>query len=142
MNWGYKITILYLSFVALIVFLVVGSTQYKVQLVSPDYYQEEITYDLKAEKMANAKLIQDSVSIDYDVKEQQIHIQLPSKRVLKGNIQFYRPSNSQLDKKFPIHPGEWDKVIEVRQFSRGLWKVQLEWEGKEKSYFLERTIIL
>ena len=42
MNFGVKITVLYLSFVALILTLVFMSFSQKVELVSKDYYAQEI----------------------------------------------------------------------------------------------------
>ena len=43
-NWGTKIAIVYLLFVAAILYLVMQSSLHKIDLVTPDYYEEETNY--------------------------------------------------------------------------------------------------
>ena len=57
MNWGKKITIVYLAFVALIVTLVIVSVRQKVDLVTPDYYAKELNYQADINKINNAKAL-------------------------------------------------------------------------------------
>lgn len=47
MNWGNRILILYITFISLILFMVVKSTWIKSDLVSPNYYQDEIRFQQK-----------------------------------------------------------------------------------------------
>ncbi len=42
MNWGYRVALLYISFAGLIIFLVTKSVNEKVDLVTPDYYAQEL----------------------------------------------------------------------------------------------------
>ena len=44
LNWGYKIAIFYILFVVGIVFLVFKASNQKVDLVTADYYGEEVRY--------------------------------------------------------------------------------------------------
>ena len=44
MNWGYKIILVYVLFVAGIVFLVVRSSMENTDLVTSDYYEKELKY--------------------------------------------------------------------------------------------------
>jgi len=47
MSWGKKITILYIGFVLLIVSMVTISASHKIELVSKDYYAQELDYQQK-----------------------------------------------------------------------------------------------
>jgi hypothetical protein len=55
MNFGVKITALYLGFVALILTLVFMSFGQKVELVSKDYYAQEIAFQDKINSINNER---------------------------------------------------------------------------------------
>ena len=54
MSWGYKILGVYLVFVTGIVFLVIKSSNQKVDLVTKDYYEQELMYQDKINETARA----------------------------------------------------------------------------------------
>jgi hypothetical protein len=56
MNWGYKIAITFILFGALIIFMVVKSFQQNIDLVTDDYYQEELKYQQQIDKLENTLL--------------------------------------------------------------------------------------
>ena len=53
MNWGTRIIIMYVGFVALIITLVVVSMRQQVDLVTPDYYAKELKYQTNIDKTKN-----------------------------------------------------------------------------------------
>ena len=63
LNWGTRITVLYLGFVALIVFLVAGSMRQSFDLVSPDYYQKELEYQSVIEAGKNQAAVSSPVKV-------------------------------------------------------------------------------
>ena len=50
MNWGYKIMIVYLVFVAGIAVMVYNSAMQNIDLVTPDYYAKELKYQEKIDE--------------------------------------------------------------------------------------------
>ena len=68
MNWGLRIIILYLSFVALIVTLVSLCMGRKVELVSKDYYKQELEYQGKIDAIKNEGALNSSPEIIMDQK--------------------------------------------------------------------------
>ena len=56
MNWGYKILLVYAVFIAGILFLVYKASSQKMDLVTPDYYEQELKYQsqINATERANA----------------------------------------------------------------------------------------
>ena len=44
MNWGYKIMLAYVVFIAGILFLVFKSSSQKVELVTENYYEQELKF--------------------------------------------------------------------------------------------------
>ena len=53
MNWGKGVTIAFILFVGFIMFMVVGAFRENFDLVSDDYYLEEINYQDKINQKAN-----------------------------------------------------------------------------------------
>lgn len=55
LNWGAGIAVLYMGFVAMIVLLVVMSMRQKIDLVTDEYYAEELLFQGKIDKIKRAK---------------------------------------------------------------------------------------
>jgi hypothetical protein len=49
-SWGIKIAMLYCGFVALIIIMVSMAMNQKIDLVSKDYYEQELNYQKKIDK--------------------------------------------------------------------------------------------
>ncbi len=54
MGWGWRITILYSSFVVFMIGMAVMAFRQDFDLVSDDYYEEEIAYQGRIDQMTNA----------------------------------------------------------------------------------------
>ncbi len=142
MNWGIRITILYLSFVALILTLVFNCMSEKVELESPDYYAKELAYQEKIDAINNANASEET--IDHVVNGKQIILRISpgmQSSDLKGQVYFYRPSNSLQDLKFPMQfNAAGEQTINGIELIHGLYKMQLSWTVKGKKYFKEEVI--
>ncbi len=69
MNFGSKITVLYLSFVGLILTLVFMCFGQKVELVSKDYYAQELKFQDKIDAINNEKGLSGSISHSLNAKK-------------------------------------------------------------------------
>ena len=54
MNWGFKILMLYAAFVGMIIFLVFRTAHENIDLVTEDYYQQELAFQNKIDQTAAA----------------------------------------------------------------------------------------
>ena len=77
MNFGGKIVILYLSFVGLILTLVFMSYGQKVELVSTDYYAQEINFQQKINATNNEKSLSGS-SITHVINGNSVILKIDS----------------------------------------------------------------
>ena len=78
MNWGYKIAALYLSFVAFMGFMVYMCVQQKdINLVSPNYYQNEIVYQKIIDQKNNALKLSSAVKIIYLEEYSSVELNFP-----------------------------------------------------------------
>jgi hypothetical protein len=98
MNWGIRITILYIGFVALILTLVFTSMRSKEDLVSKDYYLQELRYEERIDAIKNYNALGEDVA--YFVKGKDVEVVCPKSLLEKGTsgeIVFFRPSDAAKD---------------------------------------------
>ncbi|NJL13400.1 MAG: hypothetical protein HC913_10615 [Microscillaceae bacterium] len=91
MNWGYRVTILYLSFVAFMLTMVYMSFQYEVNLVAKDYYKQEMAYQKEIDKMKNVQALEGKVGLEYQKEGQMLRLSLPG-GASDGEILFFGPA--------------------------------------------------
>jgi nitrogen fixation protein FixH len=105
LGWGWRIGLLYGGFVALILTLVVGSSRQHFDLVSKNYYEEEVSYQKVIDAGKNQAALSAPISIQAD--EANVTIAFPpefKEKVITGEIKFYSPLNSKWDRDFKIEP--------------------------------------
>lgn len=142
MSWGIRITILYLSFVALIVGLVSMSMHEKIDLEMKDYYAQEIKYQDRINAIERTNRLQQPLS--WQITGREIVFRFPSElkgQVTKGNILFFRPSDASMDKTVAI-PADTSqgRHISVEYLKKGFYKMKIEWQAGNETYYNEGTI--
>lgn len=145
MSWSVKITILYLGFVAMILTLVFMCMNQSVDLVSKDYYAQELVYQKRIDATNNEKKLAETVQ--YEINQDRITIKFPSELHANGNVNgkilFYRPSDPKLDVEFPITLDATGKqVISSGRLKKGVYKMQLSWISGSTEYFKEEVIFI
>lgn len=142
-GWGTRVTILYCSFVVMILILVFIAMTQDFHLVTDDYYAKEIQYQQQIDKLNNSALLSEKLIIQYDRKAENISFSFPENPGLKGEILFYRPSDANKDFNLPIQMDEQNRqFITTQKLLKGLWKVKVDWEANGTNYYDEKTIIV
>ena len=143
MNFGGRIVVLYLSFVALIVTLVVMSYGQKVELVSDDYYAQEMKFQDKIDAINNEKSLVGS--IHHSINGNEITLIADSNLLsndFEGTIHFFRPSDSSKDIQLKMNFVNNTQAIDSKQLIHGAYKLQLSWTSNQKHYFKEEVIFI
>jgi hypothetical protein len=143
-NWGKGIIIACAVFIAGILAMVAISMTKNIDLVTPNYYEKEIKYQEEISKINNTNNLKDSVKID--IGESLMLVRFPAvseKSIIKGEIIFYRPSDSKKDFKVPIEADKnFETAIDISSIEKGLWKVKMNWNMDgvdfEQHYFLKQ----
>ena len=140
MNWGVRITILYSSFVLFMSTMVYMCTRQHFDLVADDYYAQELKYQKVIDGTNNTKNLNQPVLINQS--SQSISIVLPTAvmELEKGNILFYRPSNSASDFSIDITSNKTD--VSKEKMKAGLYKVKINWTAKGKDYYDEQSLVI
>ncbi|MBS1740194.1 MAG: FixH family protein [Bacteroidetes bacterium] len=142
-NWGARIAILYLGFVALVVTLVFMSMKHDTQLVTKDYYQDEIKYQEVIDAGKNQAAL--SSPVGFSVNNENVTILLPvefSDKIVKGDVQFYSAVNAAWDEHFPIDGQSTTFIIPRSKLHPTRYKVKLRWESEAKTYYQETDLNL
>lgn len=144
MNWGWKIAILYGSFVAMMITLVVLSSKQDIPLVTEDYYEKDLQYETQMHRIANSKALKTDVNVAYNQENQQIEVQFP-KGIdnITGEILCFRPSQEGLD--FTLNIEDLEENVTsfgTSEMLSGRWKIKITWEGDGKIYYKEATVYI
>jgi len=143
-NWGVRIVILYVGFVALIVTLVIFSSSVNNELESKDYYAKELAFQDKINATQNENKLNHSINYEIIGRDFILDFNVSDLNpTLSGTVFFYRPSETALDKEYPIKFDKSGKqIINLSQFKNGVYIVQINWVNNSIKYYKEGTINL
>ncbi len=146
MSWGWKIFFLYTGFVLLTLGVVIYTMTQKVELVTDEYYKEEIAYQQQIERMKNARNLKNPVKVEYQPESATVVFTFPREHIgrgLNGTVWFYRPSDTTEDRKLKISPDDMGvQVLNVRQLPTGFWLVKVSWASGGKEYYVQKELML
>ncbi len=143
-NWGTGIVLAFIGFISFIMFFVVkmsSNDRYDHDLVTDNYYQQELEFQDNIEKQKNAKELKENIS--WKKTEEGILIQFPKDLEIKditGKVFLYRPSNKQLDFETPISLSDYNLLIPDKRLLDGRWNIIVDWQYNEKSYLFKQEI--
>ncbi len=142
MNWGLKITLLYVSFVLLILGMVGLAMHEKMDLVANDYYEQELNYQNKINTVNHTRALGESLT--WEVKKNTLELTFPEQfkeKKISGNVYFFRPSDATMDKTIAI-PTDTARIqnISTSQLKKGVYKMQISWEVNKEKYYNEGIV--
>lgn len=141
LSWGYKILFGYLAFVAGIVFLVVKASNEKFDLVTKDYYEQELKYQQVIEQAANAAKL--SAPVLVEKADGKITVRFPQEmKGVKKTIDFYLyfPADAKKDFRKKIETGDMEFTEALPAGIGGLHVLKLLWEAGGVNYYYEQKI--
>jgi hypothetical protein len=140
MNWGQSIVLAFVLFAAFIGSLVVVCLRQDVQLIAPDYYQQELLYQRQLDRMNNANQL--AVQPVLRVSQGWLGVEYAGMADMQeGTLQLFRPSDERFDRNFKLS-SETEQHLDVRSLPPGVYKARLKWTMQGKEYFLEEVIYL
>lgn len=140
-HWGTGIFIFYGLFVLGILSAVSFYMRQDVDLVSNEYYKDEIKYQDKIEKLKRTYALKDDVK--FIQADENLTISFPKtiKENITGEILFIRPSGRKYDFRLPLQTDQ--NLMQMVNFSRrrkGLWKIEMNWKAGNAEYMNEETV--
>lgn len=146
MSWGWRIFFLYTGFVVLTLIVVVYTMMQKVELVTDDYYKEEIAYQQQIERIKNARNLKNPLKVEYQQEQAIITFIFPKEHAdqgLDGSILFFRPSNTVEDRKVRIKLDDRGiQILNVRELPLGYWRIKVHWASEGNEFYVDKEIML
>ncbi len=143
-NWGTGIVLSFAAFIIFILyFVIIASTDNRANhdLVTEDYYKEELAYQNEIDAQSNAKIYASQFS--FENQEGGLAITFPSKmnyKEIKGKVSLYRPSNKHLDFDFPISLSNKHLLIPDKRLLDGRWDIKIYWNYQGKDHLIKKSI--
>jgi hypothetical protein len=142
MSWGNKLLIAFIAFAALICTLVYKAVNTPTDLVSEQYYDDELKYEDRIQAINNAAGISD-VQVQQDAST--ITVTLPREmdgRALKGQAYFYCKTRASKDKYLSLATNTRTTVFPRKELPKGSFVLKLSWKSGKENFYTERSIIL
>jgi hypothetical protein len=142
MNWGKWIVLSFVLFAVFIGTLVVICVKQDVNLVSGNYYQEELAYQQQIERIENANRLQDQPKMM--IVGHDLEIQFEGfKNLDQGQIDLFRPSDTRFDRKFVLQNSAGKRqLFDVSMLPKGMYYARMKWSMHGKEYYIEQSITL
>lgn len=141
MNWGNRLILVFIVFGGMISYMVYRCMQTPVDLVSSQYYKDELAYQRVIDGTRQANALPAKVSLE-DV-EGVLRVVLPLKMRGRGRIVFYCPNDVAKDRSFVLETdGLGRQEIGRGAVLSGHYTVKLSWESSGVDYFVERPFVI
>jgi hypothetical protein len=143
MNWGNKLVVVFVAFALFMGYMVYRALSTKYDLVSKDYYKDELRYQERIDGVKNAVAL-DSVTISQDAST--IQIKLPKEHkgfAVKGEVLFYCITDDSKDFKLPLQvDSSATQVVMKKQLQKAPYQVKLNWQVGKDAFYNEQKLIV
>lgn len=141
-HWGWGISIAIALFMISFSTLVVSAIRQNVELVAPDYYDQEVRYQARIDQIANARALDNPVRISQPAPSTVLLAYTADVQGATGQIAFFRPSDAKLDFVVDMQTGDTAQQIRDTHLIRGLWRIKITWEKAGKAYYHEQPLVI
>jgi len=143
-NWGTAMVIAMIAFILFILTFVYRSAvmdEYQHELVSEDYYGDELHYQEEIDKINNASKL--DVDLTMVRTADGLTFRFPEDmepEKISGTISLQRPSNKSLDLKMSIELTDSDFLNPDQNLASGKYVVVVDWKHENSEYMFKDEI--
>lgn len=143
MNWGYKIVMIYVLFVAGIIFMVFKSATQTVDLVTSDYYEQELVYQDKIDQAGRAAKL--SSDLLYTINAGNIDIVFPEEmhgKNVQADVMLYCPSDKRKDLARSFNTNDGQLQFGFPKSYNGQFEVKVNWKVDGITYYSSNKMFI
>ncbi|MEN9686932.1 MAG: hypothetical protein RLZZ28_2718 [Bacteroidota bacterium] len=141
MNWGNKLMVVFLLFAALMATLVYKASNTRYELVSKDYYKDELKFQEKIDGTNKANLLS---NIELKQDSGFLSLVLPAEmwgQPITGEALFYCNTDETKDRRILLAVNErGEQKIPLDQLSKTNYRLKLSWQSASNKYYTEKNI--
>lgn len=146
-NWGNGIAFSYIAFVVFIAFMVYSAFGEKYDLVTSDYYDQEIKYQDKIDSKTRALELDGNLEVA--LNKDKLLVKFPQKAInLSGTIECFRPSDQSKDFSFSFSDIQNEISLAKEKFTKGKYLLKITWTSQtnggnpSEEYYVEQSIFI
>lgn len=144
-NWGWGVVIAlaaFMIFIGSIVFQLIFDKKYDHQLVSENYYKDELLYQLEVDKIERAKQLSENLRVqNKDGKLSIIFPQNMNFSAIQGTIYFQYTMDEKFDFNQKIELLNPVFEVDSTKLKKGTWHIKVDWNYQNISYLLKEKIV-
>lgn len=143
-NWGTGIVLAFIGFITFIMYFIITMNvdkRFEHELVTEDYYGEELGYQNEIDKLNNSKKLVENIT--YNRTQEGLIIKFPETlnvEKITGKVFLYRPSNKHLDFETTISLSKSYLLIPDKRLVDGRWNISIDWQYNGNSYLFKESI--
>jgi nitrogen fixation protein FixH len=144
--WPVGIIAFFALFISVMGGLIVFISSRPMDLVAPDYYEQEIRYQSQMDRRDRTREVAAQIRVTHDAAGQRLIIALPAahaRRPCEGRIHLYRPSAAGLDRHEKLAlDALGQQSLDARDLQPGLWKVRIHWTVEGEEFYTDQSIVV
>lgn len=144
MNWGYKILVVMLLFIAGMGTMVSIAMKQKNEMIDEHYYVKELQHQGQIDAENNLNSLNEQLSITDE--GDAIKLIVPSASngsISEGSVNFLRSSDQSKDRHFVLKPNSLGvQRIPKSNFVKGQYKVRISWKNNATPYYYEQSVFV
>ncbi len=142
MNWGHKITIVIILFVAGMLGMVTYAMMQDNEMIDDHYYQKELEFQGVIDASQNLINLTGDNLVSQTMSDVVITLPVGTfEKLEKGNIELLRIDSKSKDVQLPIEANGWNvRTISKSTLIKGLYKARIRWTSGGKEYYKEESV--
>lgn len=144
--WPLAIILTFVLFISGTIGLVVMASTQRVDLVSKNYYEQELKFQAQIDRSEHARHLSAPAKVAYDRSRRRITLTLPPEHAahpVTGQIQLYRPSEADLDRQLRLQTDDHgSQSLDASHLKPGLWKIRLSWSVADEGFFSDQQLVI
>jgi hypothetical protein len=142
MNWGKWIVVSFLLFAALMGAIVTISMRQDVNLVSNQYYHDDLIYQEQLQRKNNAETL--TQKPEFSITNNQLHIAFRGEHQIEnGKVTVFRPSNAKLDQDFTLRSSsDPEQIFALKPLEKGAYRIKMTWVSAGKEFYVEKFVVI
>src|ERR1044071_4189553 len=128
-------------FVGIFAAFVVIACMHKSELVSENYYDQEIKFQKRIDSTSRALQLTPIFAV-YNLGTKILTITLPHEHAgqkITGEIVLYRPSAAGQDRRVALAPdASGNQIVNVADAAHGLWRIRVQWNVAGLDYYFDQ----
>ncbi|TAE62170.1 MAG: hypothetical protein EAY68_09025 [Bacteroidetes bacterium] len=144
LSWGNILLLVFIVFVLLMAMMVYKAVNTQYDLVSKDYYAQELRHQHKMDAINNVARL-GSISISKEGQQLQLHLpQNMQSKISNGYAWLYCPTDAKKDVTLPLIYSKptGTYIVDITHVTSGNYIIKTNWEFENRNYYWEKQLYI